>query len=248
MKGMWRRVILVVLAGWTAGWPAASRVSGQGQDDADALYRNREHLPSALAAAARWEARLTTDPSDFEAAWKSAKAAYWIGGHVPPAERRREYERGITAGRAAVRIHPDRPEGHFWLAADMGAMAESFGLLTGLKYKGLVKEELETVLALAPAFDEGAADRALGRWYFRVPGLFGGSKTKSVEHLRRALTYDPTSAASHFFLAETLRAMGRGNEATREWQMVVDAPLAPGWEPEVREFQRKARALLADRR
>ena len=37
-------------------------------------------------------------------------------------------ERGITAGEAAIRLGPDRPEGHYWLAADMGALAESFGL------------------------------------------------------------------------------------------------------------------------
>ena len=32
------------------------------------------------------------------------------------------------------------------------------------------------VLKLDPAFQHGSADRALGRWYFKVPGLFGGSQ------------------------------------------------------------------------
>ena len=61
----------------------------------------------------------------------------------------------------------------------------------GLKYRGEIKEELETVLRLDPAFQEGSADRALGRWYFKVPGLFGGSKKKSEQHLRQSLTYNP---------------------------------------------------------
>ena len=49
----------------------------------------------------------------------------------------------------------------------MGALAESFGLRDGLKYRKPVKEELETVLRLDPAFMDGSADRVLGRWYFR---------------------------------------------------------------------------------
>jgi hypothetical protein len=44
-----------------------------------------------------------------------------------------------------------------------------------------------------------------------VPGLFGGSEAKSEDHLRRALTYDPNSLLSRFFLAEALarRTAGR---------------------------------------
>ncbi len=60
----------------------------------------------------------------------------------------------------------------------MGALAESFGLRQGLKYRGAIKDELLTVLRLDPAFQEGSADRALGRWYYKVPGLFGGSEAE----------------------------------------------------------------------
>jgi tetratricopeptide (TPR) repeat protein len=213
--------------------------------DPDRLYADREHLPSARQAAAIWEARLTNDPRDFEAAWKLARACYWLGGHVPAEERRRHYERGIDAGRRAIDIDSTRPEGHFWMAADMGAMAESFGVRAGLKYRSPVKRALETVLATAPAYQEGSADRALGRWYLKVPGILGGSRSQSVEHLRRSLTYDPTSAASHFFLFETYLAMGRKDDARESLQRVLDAPEPPGWEPEVREFKQKARMELA---
>ena len=46
----------------------------------------------------------------------------------------------------------------------------------GIKYRGAIKDALLTVLKLDPAFQQGSADRALGRWYYKVPGLFGGSK------------------------------------------------------------------------
>jgi tetratricopeptide (TPR) repeat protein len=97
-----------------------------------------------------------------------------------------------------------------------------------------------------PGYQQGSADRALGRWYLRVPGLLGGSKNKSVEHLQRSLDYDPASAASHFFLAETFLKMNRREEAYDELQRVLDAPLHPEWVPEVLEFQEKARLLLEE--
>ena len=160
--------------------------------------------------------------------------------------RRRQYELGIEMGKLAISIDPRRPEGHFWMAANMGALAESYGLRAGLRYRGAIKDALETVLNIDPAFQQGSADRALGRWYQKVPGLFGGSKTKSVEHLRRSLTYNPNSTASHYFLAETLLDMNRRAEARTELQTVLDAPLDPDWAPEDREFKEKARAKLAE--
>jgi hypothetical protein len=126
----------------------------------------------------------------------------------------------------------------------MGALAESFGLRQGIKYRGPIKDELETVRRLDPAFQQGSADRALGRWYHKVPRLFGGSDRLSEEHLRRSLKYDPNSTASHYFLAETLLDMDRDAEAREELQKVIDAPINPDWEPEDREFKDKARKLL----
>ena len=184
-------------------------------DDPEALYKQRDNIPSAQSAEKIWADRLAKDPKDLESAWKLARARYWLGTHAPEKSRKGYLESGITAGRAAIALAPNKPEGHFWVAANMGALAESFGLRQGLKYRGDIKDELETVLRLDPAFQQGSADRALGRWYHKVPGLFGGSNTKSEEHLRKSLTYDPNSAASLYFLAETLVDKGKKADAAR---------------------------------
>ena len=214
----------------------------------DALYAEREVLASARQAEAIWSDRLAANPKDFESAWKLARARYWLGGHADERSRKALLEAGIAAGRTAVAIEPDKPEGHFWIAANMGALAESFGMRQGLKYRGDIKSELETVLRLDPAFQQGSADRALGRWYFKVPGLFGGSDKKSEEHLRKSLTYNPNSSSSLFFLAETLLALGRKGEARAALQKLLDAPVDPEWAPEDREFKKKGAALLASLR
>jgi Tfp pilus assembly protein PilF len=114
----------------------------------------------------------------------------------------------------------------------------------GLKYRTPIREALEKVLQIDPAYQNGSADRALGRWYYKVPGLFGGSNKQSEIHLRKSLTYNPNSIISHIFLAETLDDMGRHDEARKEAQAALDAPLDPNWTPEDKRFKEQAKRLI----
>jgi hypothetical protein len=210
------------------------------------LYADRSNLASARQAAVIWKANLAAGGAGaFEAAWKLARADYWLGGHAPEGERRKWFEEGIDGGRKAMALQPNRPEGYFWMAANMGTLAESFGVRQGIKYRKPIKDALLTVLRLDPGFQQGSADRALGRWYYKVPGLFGGDHKLAEQHLRESLKYNDNSTASHFFLAELFLDDGRNADARLELQKVLDAPLDPQWTPEDREFKGKAQKLLA---
>jgi tetratricopeptide (TPR) repeat protein len=220
-------------------------ISALTAQSADQLYADRVNLSSARRAADIWRAELAGGgPGAFDAGWKLARADYWLGGHAPEAERRRWFEEGIEAGRKAAALQPNRPEGYFWMAANMGALAESFGLRQGIRYRKPIKAALETVLRLDPAFQQGSGDRALGRWYFKVPRLFGGSHALAEHHLRESLKYNANSTASHFFLAEVFLDDGRKSDARGELQKILDAPLDPDWAPEDQEFKEKARRIL----
>jgi tetratricopeptide (TPR) repeat protein len=211
--------------------------------DADELYKRREDLASAARAADLYGERAASG-HDFEASWKLARVCYWIGMHGQDADRRKALDRGVKAGEQAAALLPSRPEGHFWMAANMGRLGESYGLAQGLKYRGRVKDELERVLAIDAGWQQGSADRALGVWYFKVPRLFGGSHTKAVEHLRKSLTYNPKSTATLYFLSEVLVDDGKKQEARDTLQQVLNAPLDPDWAPEDREFKAQATELL----
>jgi hypothetical protein len=212
--------------------------------DPDALYADRANLASASQAADLWTAAAVRDPSAFDPAWKLARICYWLGGHGTQREQRVYLERGIDAGRRATALSPQRPEGYFWMAANMGALAESFGLRAGLKYRKPIKEALETVLRLDATFMDGSADRALGRWYHRVPRLFGGSTKEAEAHLRASLGYSPHSIISHFFLAELLADNGRIAEARTELQTVIATPASTEWSPEEEAYKARARVML----
>jgi tetratricopeptide (TPR) repeat protein len=215
------------------------------EDDPDALYRDRESLPQATRAVDIWKARLETNPTDFESAWKLARGYYWLGTNgLPQPQRRAALESGVAAGRTAAAIEPQRPDGHYWMAANMGALAESFGLRQGIKYRTPVREALERVLAIDPAFLQGSADRALGRWYFKVPGMFGGDDHKSEQHLRKALAYNENSIITRLFLAETLDELDKRDEAVEQLRAAIAAPLDADWTPEDKRFKQQAETLL----
>lgn len=206
-------------------------------ENPDELYRRREDLASARRATDLWALLAATD---FEAAWKLSRACYWLGTHGEQDERRRALDRGLKAGESAARFEPNRPEGHFWFAANMGALAQSFGVGQGLKYRGRIREELERVLAIDPGWQDGSADAALGQWYFKVPRLFGGNRSKAEEHLRRALRYDPDSRLALSELADVVAAGGRRDEAVALLQRLIDAPVDPEWIPEDNDFKKMA--------
>jgi hypothetical protein len=187
---------------------------------------------------------LAQNPQDYDTAWKLARVNYWLASHVPQEDRRRVIHEGLEAGRAAARLQPDRAEGHFWLAAVMSALTESSGVVTAMRYRMPLRQELERVLRIDPTYLKGAADRALGRWYFKVPGLFGGSMRHAEAHLRRALTYDPESALTHLFLADLLLHLDRRAEARYSLNRVINAPPNPEWIPEDEEFKARAREML----
>jgi tetratricopeptide (TPR) repeat protein len=244
-------VPLVVSSAPRTSEAAASRLDAvrahQGPADPDALYADRENPASAVRAAGVWEARLAASPDDLDAAWKLARARYWMGTKGPGSndEKKRALEAGMAAARHVIDRAPGRPDGHFWLAANMGALAEAHGLRQGIRYRGAIKDALETVLRIDPAYLDGSADRALGRWYFKVPGIFGGSKRRSEEHLRRALAYNPESVITRLFLAETLLELNRKDEARQELEAALAAPFDQDWAPEDRRFKAQARQLLA---
>jgi tetratricopeptide (TPR) repeat protein len=212
--------------------------------DPQALYAQREDPAKARRAADLWAAALKQNPKSYETAWKLAMARYWLGNHVPEAERKQQYEAGIEAAKTAIAVEPNKVEGHFWMSANTGMMAESFGIMAGLKYRKPVREEAEKAIKIDGSYRQGSAYRILGRWYFKVPGLFGGNKDKSVENLNKALSYNPNSTVANYFLGETLLDMGKKAEARTALKKVIDAPLDPEFGPEDKDWKAAANKLL----
>src|SRR5205085_7601014 len=98
---------------------AADRIA-----EADALYEQREDLSKARVAVAVLRQARTADYGNYEAAWKLARAAFYVAEHTDnESERDDMYREGIEAGKVAVQLQPNKPDGHFWLGAIYGSSA-----------------------------------------------------------------------------------------------------------------------------
>lgn len=234
-RGPTRSTLLMSLA--VSIYLGSFAVAQVSEGDPDALYRQREDPASVARAIELWSAH---GPSDFEAAWKLARAYYWLGTRGPKNEQRQALQRGIETGERATTLAPQRPEGHFWLAADMGRLAESFGVMQGIKYRGRIRDELERSIAVAPGWQGGSAETALGQWYAEVPRLAGGNHKKAEEYFRRALGYEAENKQTLLYLGDLLADEGRRDEARKLWEKVTELPIDPEWEPEDRELQKEA--------
>jgi tetratricopeptide (TPR) repeat protein len=233
--------------GLTAAWIALATtvfavVDGVLPETADELYRHREDPASARRAAELWQ--IGADRGEFEAAWKLARVCYWIGTHERPMERRQWLERGIAAGQAAIKLETGKPEGHFWMAADMGALVQLLGISNGIRYGSKVRRELEATIGLAPGWQGGSAECALGRWFESAPWVFGGSDKKAEEMYRSALAINPESRNALLSLANLLIRRKGLEEAKVLLRRVIDAPEDAEWIPEDRELVAQAGVAL----
>ena len=73
----------------------------------------------------------------------------------------------------------------------------------------------------------GSAEAALGQWYAKVPGLFGGDNKKAEAHFRRAIAINPESRTALVNLGDLLIDEGHKDEARTLLQRAIDAPIDP---------------------
>src|ERR1043165_7763661 len=92
--------------------------------EAEPLYDGREDMNKARLAVTALRQAHAADYGNYEAAWKLARAAFYVGDRTDvEAERDPMFKEGIDAGKAAVQLQPNKPDGHFWLGATYGRSA-----------------------------------------------------------------------------------------------------------------------------
>src|SRR5919205_151743 len=91
-----------------------------------------------------------------------------------------------TAGKAAVALQPNKPEGHFWLGANYGGNA-AHSTLSNLSSFTDIKTEMEAVLKLDESYQGYSTYLGLGRLYLGAPKVFGGDVGKAIEYLEKGV-------------------------------------------------------------
>lgn len=214
-------------------------------EESDALYVERADLAKAKEALAKLEQALAAKEDGYSAYWRMARLEYWIGDHTPDNDAKKQiFQKGIDYAKKAIALEPNKADGHFWLGVNYGVYGEAKGVLKSLFLVSPIKDEMKRLLEIDPAYDRGGADRILGRVYYEVPGIFGGSKKKSLEHLLKAVDYGPRVGLNLLYLADTYIALGRPADARKTLETILTMEPMPDLLPETAEERQQAQEKL----
>lgn len=214
----------------------------------DDLYEQRGDLAKAKEALAKYQDALIQQEDPYSVYWRLARVEYWIGDNSNSKDEKiKLFGLGIYHAKKAVALEPNKVEGHYWLGVNDGSYGQVKGVLKSLSLVGPIKEEMNKVLAIDPAYDDGGADLVLGRMYFELPGLFGGSNQKSLEHLLKSRDLGPRVPLTRVYLADTYLALGDVAKARAELEFAVAMELDPK-QPDMPKYQKMAADKLKDKR
>ncbi len=223
---------------------SAQALASEMMDQAAVLYSQRAEAGKAQQAADVYGKVLQGDPKNEEAAWRRSQALYWAGTHAPEKEQVGILEKAVEAAKQAVAINPQSLPGHYWLGVCYGVYGKAKGIMKSLALVDPIKEEMAFVTKAKPGYEEGGAYRVLGRLYFKLPGLAGGSNSKAVENLKKSVELGPQRWINHLYLAEVYLATDKKAEAQALLKQIIAGPAQTGLEPEYADWKAEAEKML----
>lgn len=213
----------------------------------DESYARRGEAGMAAQALDAYREALRLAPESFEAMVKNLQAMYFIGDHARGRDEKLQvFKEAMDLSRRAIALRPDRVEGHYWLGVHTGSYGEARGVLKSLFLKNDIIRAMERSIAIDPAYEHAGAHCVLGRLYFKVPGIFGGSKKKSRQYLEKCRGIAPKSSVCLLFLAETYWSLGEKRMAIETLEELQAMEPDPLWLPET-EKDRQAGARLLEK-
>lgn len=211
---------------------------------ADQLYGQRADLLLLRRGIVSLRQARTKDPGNYDAAWKLSKFNYYLATHTDDSkERDTAFRDGIDAGKTAVQLQNEKPDGHFWLGANYGGAAEH-STIQGLATVNDIRDEMQTVLRLNEGYQDGSAYMVLGLVYLNAPSIVGGDPKKAVEEMEKGLRFGEPNAFLHLHLAEAYKKVGRNDDARKEIKKILSMTPDPNYVPEYKESSAAAQKLL----
>jgi hypothetical protein len=240
---------LILLAALPAGAQVAPPVAR-----ADSAYFGG----NPAAALAMCDSLLRRDSTSVDVLWRASRAALALGILAPrQTSDDPMYLRAEALARTAARLHPERIEGHYWLAAAMGRRALHSDFRTTARLAKSVDESATRALAI-DSMHAGAND-VLGKLNSEVSNLspmvrfvaghFLGvsiarhtSWALAEHYLKRAVELDSTMIIYRLDLGQLYVRRRQWVDAER---VLHDVATMPRVHPPDEIFRRQALALLA---
>ncbi len=150
----------------------------------------------------------------------------------------------IDHSQRAIKRDPSAGVGYFYKGLCLGRLGEMQGVWNSLTTIKPFRENMEAAVKINPAIDSGGPHRALGRLYFKLPGVLGGDIKKSIDHLLKAVDYGPQYWENHYFLAESYFENRQYRLARTELQSAMDIASQSNDDPDSKTLTVEFQALM----
>jgi tetratricopeptide (TPR) repeat protein len=202
-------------------------------DAAYAKFDNEE-------ASGFYQKAITSNPKDYEATWKLARAHIDLGKKLSAHQKRTSYfERARDYARKAIGLDPNGEKGHLYLSIALGRIALDTNAKQRVRLSKKIRSEVGIALNIDPQDD--IAWHVLGRWHRRVSSLswiekkfakifFGGvpgeaSMEKAIECFKKAIQLNNAHINHHLELAMTYDHLRQKDLASAEYSKVIELPV-----------------------
>ena len=239
------KICIGVLILFSFSLPVFAQTADELIAEADQLFLEMKDMETAQKIRSSLMKAAGMMDNKYEAFWRIARIHYYIGVHTEKKKDKKAiFSQGVYYADRAVEAEPEKPDGYYWQAVDNGKVGETRGVLKSLSLVKPIKNALNKVIELDRAYEDGGADMVMGRVYFKLPGIAGGSKKKSREHLDKAFEYGPNDATLRFYMAETYLALKMKDEAREHLEFILNMEDDPRWAHMVMEYKVEAQALM----
>jgi hypothetical protein len=236
----------------------------QGLNKAHSLYqqrnaRNLKSIEDAIDLLQKLEGKATDADINYDVLVLEAQALYWKGVHTPNnPDKISVHGEGIAKANAAIKLNGGYAEGYYLSGVHLARWAEASGIIASLGKKSELLGYMNNTMnhmtrnnEPGETFDGYGANRVLGRIYFKLPSMFGGSRDLSLKYLKEAHDRARNVPLNTVYYAETLNSGDATDQALAK--KILDELLShdpksynPDRIPETMEEFELARKLRAE--
>jgi hypothetical protein len=169
-------------------------------DDAQVAFSHRSSnnpapIEEALAILGSLENKSDDADVNYDIYILKSRAFYWKGTHAATdKEKMAIHELGQNAAEAAKKVNDGYADAYYFAGINLARWGEANGIIQSLFKKDQLMQYMHDAMdrpsrdgQAGESVDGYGPDRTLGRVYFKLPALFGGSHSQSVTLLKRSL-------------------------------------------------------------